>query len=46
MDQQLDHELAMYKRMASTSVEHPGRACVRELLDSLMLLDQMVPIDA
>ncbi|CCF42754.1 serine/threonine-protein kinase SRPK3, partial [Colletotrichum higginsianum] len=31
---QLDHELTMYKRISTSSVKHPGRGAVRELLDS------------
>ncbi|KAJ0159583.1 Serine/threonine-protein kinase SRPK [Colletotrichum tanaceti] len=31
---QLDRELTMYKRISTSSVKHPGRGAVRELLDS------------
>ncbi|KAF4446701.1 putative dis1-suppressing protein kinase dsk1 [Fusarium austroafricanum] len=34
MGQQLDNELAMYKRISASSTKHPGRGAVRELLDS------------
>ncbi|WQF75307.1 Putative serine/threonine-protein kinase, active [Colletotrichum destructivum] len=31
---QLDHEITIYKRIPTSSVKHPGRSAVRELLDS------------
>lgn len=34
MGKQLDHELAIYKRISTSATNHPGRGAVRELLDS------------
>ncbi|KAK4447335.1 serine threonine protein kinase [Podospora aff. communis PSN243] len=34
---QVDHELSVYQRISTASKRHPGRASVRELLDSFQL---------
>ncbi|KAI0470082.1 serine threonine protein kinase, CMGC group [Xylariaceae sp. FL0804] len=34
MGRQLDHEVGIYKRIAGSAANHPGRSAIRELLDS------------